>query len=231
MGSWALGQSLTDNWDASDTGWQNGPSAAFSNVQQGATLVLCVYGYTFPNVPFGTPTSSAGQPVVLAVDTGSVGSVQGACWVVHGAAGGSHALSNLPDFTGGDGKLFFAEFRREVGTSTLIYGANTSVVQTFTPPWLDTGTVTMSEAAEPGDLVIAFGLEEEGSQGSPNTQFSDPPAGWQSLGAQQATIQNIGGQASWKNADSSAAQSATWTWSITGGQDPSLFLGGIFAVR
>jgi hypothetical protein len=230
-GRWALGQSLTKNWDSGSPSWQGGNSVSFADVRAGSTLVLCAYGYTYPNVPFGTPVDSEGQAVVVAVDTGTARYVQATAWVIHNTTAGAHTLTNLPDFSSGDGKLFFAEFRHGGNPSTTVLGAGTNQLDAYEPPWLTTGSVTMSAGANEGDLLVAFSFEEEAGVGNTNTIYTDPPEGWGSLGVQNQSKLNIAGEACWRNAPDTKPQTVSWEWNITGDQDPSLFKAAIFAVH
>jgi hypothetical protein len=230
-GVWTLGQSLIKTWDSGDSAWQGGNTIAFDRVEEGATLVLCAYGYTYPSLAFAMPSDSTGQPIEIAVDAGTERYVQATAWVLHNAKAGAHTWTNVPDLTTGDGKMFFAEFRHGRAPSTEILGAATQTLDAYEPPWLSEGSVTMSSGANKGDLLVAFSFEEESGTGSENTRYTDPPEGWTSLGVQNQTEINIGGQASWRLAPDDSPQTVSWSWTITGGQDPSLFKAAIFAVH
>jgi hypothetical protein len=228
---WTLGQSLTKNWDAGSPNWDGGNTVTFDNVEAGSTLVLCAYGYTYPNVPFSDPTDSAGQPVEIAVDVGVERAVQAKAWVLHNASAGAHTWSQLPDLTTGDGKLFFAEFRHEGYPSTTVLAQGTQTLDAYEPPWLTTGSVTMSTGANQGDLLVAFSFQEESSVGNPNTPYTDPPDGWGSLGVQNQSKVNIAGEACWRTAPDTSPLSVAWSWTLVGDQDPTLFKAAIFAIH
>lgn len=89
----------------------------------------------------------------------------------------------------------------------------------------------MSAPPQTGDLLIAFSYEEEASTGNPNTQYTDPPPGWASLGSQQETKTNIGGAACWRLAPDNQPQSVAWSWTLVGGQDPTNSKAIVFGVR
>lgn len=228
---WTLGQSLTKNWDAGSPTWDGGPSATFDNVEAGSTLVLCAYGYTYPNVPFVDPSDSAGQPIEVAVDAGVERAVQAKAWVLHNAAAGKHTWTNLPDLTTGDGKLFFAEFRHGGYPSTTVLAQGTQRLDAYEEPWLTEGSVSMSTGANQGDLIVAFSFEEESATGNVNTPYTDPPDGWGSLGVQNESEVNIAGAACWRTAPDASPLSVTWQWTLTGEQDPTLFKAAIFAIH
>ncbi|HEU4412994.1 MAG TPA: hypothetical protein VFS43_47570 [Polyangiaceae bacterium] len=48
---------------------------------------------------------------------------------------------------------------------------------------------------------------------------------------QNQSKNNIAGEACWRTAPSTAPQTVSWQWSITGAQDPSLFKAVIFAIH
>lgn len=230
-GTWTLRQSQTKNWDAGDPSWQGGNQVSFSGVAQGSTLILAAYGLSDPTPPYGIPTDSMGQPVVAAVHTDTERAVQAAAWVMHDAVAGDHSWTNLPDLSTGDGKLFFMEFDTGGAPSSTIVAAATAVLNAYVPPWLTTGSVTFSSGVAAGDLLIAFSFQEEGSVGNPATPYTDPPDGWFSLGVQNDTTHNIAGAACWRIATSDVPETVTWSWEITGGQDPTVFKAAAFAVR
>lgn len=216
----------------------------FHNVRAGSTLVLLMYGYMFDQAAgpksFRTPTDSQNQTIDVAVEASPEGFTPAVAWVLHDALPGSHTWTGLPTDTDDkfvDGKLFFVEFHREGHRSSEIVGGNSAVVRVFQEPWLTNGNVTMSASPRPGDLLVAFSFEEESGVGNPvGTNYTDPPAGWNSLGSQQLTMKNIGGAACWRIATSAQPQRVEWTWDLftpTNGpqQDPSTFKGIIFAVR
>lgn len=229
-GSWTLRQSLTKNWDAGDPTWQGGAEVSF-DVAQGSTLVLAAYGLSDPTLPFDRPVDSMGQPIIAAVATDTQRATQAAGYVLHNATAGVHTWTELPELTSGDGKLFFMEFVPGGGPSTTTLGAGTNTLIADVEPWLTTGSVTMSSGANPGDLLIAFSFEEEGAVGNANTPYTDPPAGWSSLGVQNDTVHNIGGEACWRTAPDASPQTVTWEWQIVGEQNPTVFKGAIFAVH
>jgi hypothetical protein len=230
-GSWTLRQSQTKNWDAGDPSWQGGNDVSFSGVAQGSTLILAVYGYSYPAVPYGVPADSMGQPIVTAVQTDTERSVQAAAWVMHDATAGDHSWTGLPDLSTGDGKLFFMEFDPGGAPSSEIVGAATAALHAYEPPWLTTGSVTLSSGVGAGDLLIALSFQEEGSVGHPATPYTDPPDGWFSLGVQNDTTHNIAGAACWRIAPDDSPQTVSWSWEITGEQDPTVFKAAAFAVR
>lgn len=230
-GAWSLRQSLTKNWDAGDPSWQGGNQVSFADVAQGSTLVLAAYGLSDPTLPYEIPVDSMGQAVVVAAQTGTTRATQAVAWVMHDATAGAHTWTNLPDLSSGDGKLFFMEFDPPGGPSTTVLGANTNTLDAYVPPWLTTGSVTMSSGANTGDLLVAFSFQEEGSVGNANTAYTDPPDGWSSLGVQNDTTHNIGGEACWRIAPDTSPQTVTWSWELTGQQDPTVFKAAIFAVH
>ncbi|NUO52290.1 MAG: hypothetical protein HOV80_25835 [Polyangiaceae bacterium] len=230
-GSWTLRQSQTKNWDAGDPTWQGGNEVSFTGVAQGSTLILAVYGYSYPTTAYGVPTDSMGQPIVPAVQTDIERSVQAAAWVMHDAAAGDHSWTGLPDLSTGDGKLFFMEFDPGGAPSSTIVGAATAALHAYEPPWLTTGSVTLSSGVGAGDLLVALSFQEEGSVGHSATPYTDPPDGWFSLGVQNDTTHNIAGAACWRIAPDESPQTVTWSWQITGAQDPTVFKAAAFAVR
>jgi hypothetical protein len=226
-----VGRERLETQPAVGPSWQGGNSVSFANVQNGSTLVLAVYGYTYPTVLFPTPSDSKGQPIVTAVDTGADRSVQAVAWVLHGASAGVHTWTNLPDLSTGDGKLFFAEFRNHGAPSSAVEGAGITQLDAYAPPWLTNGSVTTSAGAHAGDLLVAMSFEEEQGIGSTFTPYTDPPAGWSSLGVQNQSEVNIAGEACWRVAPGASPQAVGWQWTITGAQDPSLFKAIIFAIH
>jgi hypothetical protein len=230
-GSWSLRQSQTKNWDAGDPSWQGGNEVSFSDVAQGSTLILAVYGYSYPTEPYGVPSDSMGQPIVTAVQTDTERSVQAAAWVMHDAAAGQHSWTGLPDLSTGDGKLFFMEFDPGGAPSSTTVGAATAALHAYEPPWLTTGSVTFASGVGAGDLLIAFSFQEEASVGNQSTPYTDPPDGWLSLGVQNDSTHNIAGAAAWRIAPDDTPQTVTWSWEIAGAQDPTVFKAAAFAVR
>jgi hypothetical protein len=206
-----------------------------ANVQAGSTLVLCVWGFqssASPQRVFSDPLDSLGQPIQIAVDAGHFARVpvQAKAWVLHNAHAGTHSWSNLPNFSGGDGTLFFIEFLRPGAPSSAIVGGAANTISVQGAPWLSSGSVTMSAGANVGDLLVAFSFEEEFSMVVPSTSYTDPPAGWTSVGVQNESTNNIAGEVCWRLAPNTARQTVAWSWSITGKQDPVVFQGIVFGV-
>lgn len=228
-------QSTTKKWDFSAPSWAGGNTATLANVQAGSTLVLCVWGYQSSASPqrlFSDPIDSLGQPIQIAVDAGHDPRVpvQSKAWVLHNAQPGSHAWTNLPNFSGGDGCLFFMEFLRPGAPSSATVGGAANTISALAAPWFTSGSVTMSAGANVGDLLVAFSFEEEFITGQPFTPYTDPPAGWTSVGVQNESVNNIAGEVCWRIAPDTARQTVGWSWTITGKQDPTVFKGIVFGV-
>lgn len=233
--AWVLGQSAKRLWDFGAQGWAGGNAVTMAQVEAGATLVLVVWGFQSSASPqhiFPDPLDSLGQGINVVADAGHDARVpvQLKAWVLHNARAGDHSWSNLPDFTGGDGLLFFMEFRRAGVPSSRTLGAATITLNAARSPWLSAGSVTMSSGAAAGDLLVACSFEEELSVGKPVTTYTDPPSGWSSVGVQTASVDNIAGEVCWRVAPDSSQQNVAWSWSITGNQDPTIFQAIIFAV-
>ena len=233
--AWALGQVTKRLWDFGSPSWAGGNAVTLANVQPGATLVLVVWGFQASSSPqhlFPDPTDSLGQPIAVAADAGHDARipVQLESWVLHNAQAGSHTWSNLPDLTGGDGCLFFIEFRRPGAPSGNIVGAATNTISVTGAPFLSSGSVTMSTGANPGDLLVACSFEEEFGFAALSTAYTDPPAGWSSIGVQNESTNNIAGEVCWRLAPDTTRQTVAWSWSITGNQDPVIFKGVVFSI-
>jgi hypothetical protein len=176
-------------WNATDIG-------APQRIPTDSNGTLVAAGAANPNAP-ANPTPDPGWPVAPQI-----------CYVAAANSGG-HVLTPLSLGGGGDGYFFGLEFNQSGSTWSLIdSGAQFS--GSATPGAVQSITVTTAgSSAQSGDLVVALLALD----GNPTAFGIGGPAGYTQIFSTSTTTDNVSGGAGWKTANSSGAQSASWSWS------------------
>lgn len=185
-------------------------SPSLPTVVAGNTLILVV-GSSAGNIgeaSWAVPTDTAGQTWLKAVGPVSVGATQPdqskiACYYLLNANAGTHTLGQTWSANMYGGYVFFECppcTAADVSTSN---GGTTNTTS------LSTGTTATTTQAN--DIVVIGVTTNTSGAGLANSAFTDPPAGFTSLFAAQATNAHTGAQFSYKEVSSAGAQAGAWT--------------------
>lgn len=183
-----------------------------TGVVAGNTLALILgttTAGTIGEASWPVPTDSSGQTWLKAVGPVSVGTLttdqsKGAIYYLLNANAGTHTLTQAWS-AGMYGGYTFLEFAPCTAVDVTTSNGGTTNVTTG-----NTGTTATTTQAN--DVVLIGLTTNNSGAGLANSAFTDPPAGYTSLFAAQATNAHTGAQHSYKEVASAGAQSATWTW-------------------
>lgn len=187
-------------------------SPGLTGVTAGNTLALIV-GQTSNAVGAAArpaPTDSSGQTWSTAVAPVSVGASgsevsQAAIYYLLNANAGTH---NLTYNLAGAGQFCGYTLVEFPACSAIDVTASNSGTTSVTTG--DTGTT--GATAQANEAVLVCLTTNTIGAGLANAAFTDPPGGYTSLFAQQATNAHTGAQHSYLETSATGTQSATWTW-------------------
>ena len=187
-------------------------SQGLTGVTAGNTLALIV-GQTSNAVgaaAMPAPTDSSGQTWSTAVAPVSVGASgsevsQAAIYYLLNANAGTHNLTYNLAGAGQFCGYTLVEFPPCSAIDVTASNSGTTSVTTG-----DTGTT--GATAQANEAVLVCLTTNTIGAGLANAAFTDPPGGYTSLFAQQATNAHTGAQHSYLETSATGTQSATWTW-------------------
>ena len=195
-------------------------SATISGVTGGNTLVITIW-YLDSNrnttvVPT-TPTDSNGTLSVAIAPTCASAGVSFSCvgaaiYYVPNANAGSHTITFTPASGAVYGHMTIDEWSGLGSFDKSSSSTNNSAASSTSGSSGTTATLTNANEI----VFVATALAS--NTGLANAGISDPPTGYASLYADQDTAVNVGTEIAWKSVSSTAAVSATWSWTADSSQ-------------
>jgi hypothetical protein len=188
-----------DKWSAK--------SVVLPDVQAGDAIVISGL-YWISSGPTAAPTDNRG-PLEVAVNQAPQYQhppVAAQIYYQLDAAAGSHTITP-PDLAyGGDGTFYVIQVRGLTGS---FVGAADNHADGTDLPSIST---QLSSAANSGDFVVAIGGEDDQVDYGPDAGMSGPPAGWQSIGVQNDSSDNVPSAAFSQTVTSPGTMPVTWRW-------------------
>ncbi len=191
------------------------PASLSVRVAQGQSIIVLVAQYNASSsyTASASPTMSPGQLTPVVDPAPSVVGllappVYGQLYAAFSPAPGAYSITPpMEGGTSGDGTMYVM-----VVSGIAAVRAASSAQQRLGGSALVGISLQSGAGAQPGDLLVAMAVFDDTVIMSSGAGMTDPPAGWQSIGANQDAANFPPVEACWKLA-SGGAESVSWTWS------------------